>query len=110
MDRPRVARAALAIGAIAYAALVFAMSRSPGPRAWALHLPGFLPPAQRLLVLAMLFGGALLILADLLRVPRAAPDAQERAAHAKRGKGAPKGAAKRRGVSLPGWSGWLLLI
>jgi len=110
MDRPRVARAVLAIGAIAYAALVWAMSRSPGPRAWALHLPGFLPPTQRLLILATLFLGALLILADFLRGPRAASDTQERAAHAKRGKGAPKKAMKRGGVPLPGWSGWLLLV
>ncbi|HYR52769.1 MAG TPA: tetratricopeptide repeat protein [Candidatus Dormibacteraeota bacterium] len=93
MDRARVARAVLAIGAIAYAALVWAMSRSPGPRAWALHLPGFLPPAQRLLILATLFLGALLILADFLR-----------------GKGAPRKTKKRGGVSLPGWSGWLLLV
>jgi tetratricopeptide repeat protein len=110
MDRARVARAVLAIGAIAYAALVWAMSRSPGPRAWALHLPGFLPPTQRLLILATLFLGALLILADFLRGPRAVPETQERAAHGKRGKSAPKRAAKRGGVSLPGWSGWLLLV
>jgi tetratricopeptide (TPR) repeat protein len=90
MDRPRVARAVLAITAIAYAALVWAMSQSPGPRAWALHLPGFLPPTQRLLIVAVLLGGALLILADFLRGPRAV--------------------AKRGGVSLPAWSGWLLLV
>ena len=111
MDRPRVARAALAIGAIAYAALVFAMSRTPGPRAWALHLPGFLPPAQRLLVMAMLFGGALLLLADFLRPGRAVPDAaHDRASHPKHRKGAAKKTAKRGGVSFPGWSAWLLLI
>ena len=111
MDRPRVARAALAIGAIAYAALVFAMSRTPGPRAWALHLPGFLPPAQRLLVMAMLFGGALLLLVDFLRAGRAVPDAaRDRASHPKHRKGAAKKTAKRGGVSFPGWSAWLLLI
>ena len=110
MDRPRVARAVLGIGAAAYAALVWAMSRSPGPRAWALHLPGFLPPAQRLLTLAMLFLGTLLLLADLILWPRAAPNTQERAAHGKRGKDAPRKATKRGGVSLPGWSGWLLLV
>ena len=110
MDRPRLARAVLAIGALAYAALVLAMSQSPGPRAWALHLPGFLPPAQRLLIMTLLLLGAALLVADFLLGPRAAPQIQERAAHAKRGKGAAKKPAKRGGVSLPGWSGWLLLV
>ncbi len=100
MDRPRAARAVLATGAIAYALAVAVSSQSPGPRAWGLHLPGFLPPEGRLLLLALLFGGAALLTIDHLQAGPATPkEVKRKTAHpAKK-----KSAASR-------WAGWLLLI
>ena len=69
MHPSRAARAALAAGAAAYALAVLAMSQAPGPRAWALHLPGFLSPTPRFLVMTLLLGGALLLWADLAVIP-----------------------------------------
>src|SRR5881628_3277414 len=67
MDRTRAARAVFAAGASAYALSVAVASQRPGPRAWALHLPGFLPLPTRLLVMALLLGGALCLVIDALR-------------------------------------------
>ena len=98
MDRSRAARAVLAAGAAAYALAVAAASQTPGPRAWGLHLPGFLPPPMRFFILALLFGGAALLALDFLRgsTPPAARSAQ-RSTQAKR-------------LPFPRGSGWLLLL
>ncbi len=111
MDRSYVARGLLAAGAAAYAVSVAVASQHPGPRAWALHLPGFLPPPARFLVMALLFGAALLLVVDLLRPGASGPSRPE---------GAPRRSASRdrpsrqtpgtKPLRLPRWSGWLLLL
>jgi tetratricopeptide (TPR) repeat protein len=115
MDGSRAARAALAAGATAYALSVAAASRAPGPRAWGLHLPGFLSPPSRLLVMALIFGAAVLLVFDFFRSPgprgsHNAPGAG-RASRRRdaRGPAAPP-TAKRGSRALPAWSGWLLLV
>ena len=53
----RTPRVVLSVGALAYAVGVIVASANPGPRAWALHSLGFLPPALRTLGLALLVLG-----------------------------------------------------
>ena len=96
MDRPRAARAVLAAGALAYALAVAAASQAPGPRAWGLHLPGFLPPEGRLLLLAFLFGGAALLTIDYVQTKQAPKEAKRK--------------ANKKKSAFPRWAGWLLLI
>ena len=64
MNRSRAARGVLALGAIALVAAMVVASQSPGPRGWGLHLAGFLPDSSRLLVLAILNLGAVLLAID----------------------------------------------
>ncbi|MBI4364719.1 MAG: tetratricopeptide repeat protein, partial [Candidatus Latescibacteria bacterium] len=98
----RTTRAVLAVGALVYAAAVAAASAHQGPRGWGLHLPGFLSPPARLLVLALIVGGAALLAADLVRrTPRRESPVRLRGAPSRRGRNAP---------SFPRWSAWLLLI
>lgn len=96
----RASRAVLAAGALVYAAAVAVASAHPGPRAWGLHLPGFLPLPERVLVLGLLFGGALLLVHDLARA-RASREA-DAGGHAAR--------RKRGGIRFPRWSALVLLI
>ena len=109
MDRSHVARATLAAGAAAYAVSVAVASRHPGPRAWGLHLPGFLPPPARFLVMALLFGAALLLVIDLFRRGASRPEGAHR-----RGASSDRQARRRtprtEPFRLPRWSGWLLLL
>jgi len=102
MDRSRAARAVLAAGAAAYVLAVAMASRTPGPRAWAIHLPGFLSPSARILVMALLFGGAVLLAIDFIRAV-AGRDARSRATRI-------RAAAPTAKPLLPGWTGWLLLL
>ena len=97
MDRSHVARTLLAAGAAAYAVSVAVASQHPGPRAWALHLPGFLSPPARFLVMTLLFGAALLLVVDLLRPGTSRPEGA-------------RGRSASRRLRLPRWSGWLLLL
>ena len=99
----RAARGVLALGSAAFVAGVAAASAAPGPVAWALHLPGFLPAPTRLLVMALLAGGAALLAFDFFRV---GPKEHTRARGAKRRGARQPGAGWR----LPRWSGWLLLL
>jgi tetratricopeptide (TPR) repeat protein len=102
MDRSRAARGLLAIQAVLFVALVLFFSRAPGPRAWALHLPGFLPEPARALVTALLVLGAALLLYDFLRgESRASPTKGRRPARAAKDRNA--------GTRMPAWTGWLLL-
>jgi tetratricopeptide (TPR) repeat protein len=117
MDQSSVARAVLAAGAAAYALAVAAASQAPGPRAWALHLPGFLSPSSRLLVMALIFGGAILLAIDFLRAgPRRAGDAPRAkgaardASRPRAARGRPAARTVKKKTSLPGWTGWLLLL
>ncbi len=106
----------LVIGASVYAVLVAVASRDPGPRTWGLHLPGFLPPASRLLVLALIFGGVFLLWIDLLRTsaarelsergPATSPRPAERGVRGKRA----RTPSRRASATLPVWSAWLLLL
>jgi len=100
MSPSRAAGGVLALGSAAFVAGVVAASRTPGPVAWALHLPGFLPGPERALVLALLIGGAALFAFDFLR-------------GVSKGHPRPRGAKKRGSrepFRMPGWSGWLLLL
>ena len=97
MDRSHVARTLLAAGAAAYAVSVAVASQHPGPRAWALHLPGFLSPPARFLVMTLLFGAAILLVVDLLRPGMSRPEGA-------------RGRSASRRLRLPRWSGWLLLL
>jgi tetratricopeptide (TPR) repeat protein len=100
MDRSRVARGLLAMQATLFVALVLLFSRVPGPRAWALHLPGFLPQPARALVTALLVLGAALLIYDFLHGgSRESPKKGRR----------PARAAKGPVSGWPAWSGWLLL-
>ena len=115
MDGSRAARAALAAGATAYALSVALASRTPGPRAWAFHLPGFLPPPAHLLVMALIFGAAILLVTDYFRDPagRGRDETPRSGAGARRrdARGRPPRPAPRKTASpLPRWSGWLLLL
>lgn len=65
-------RTVLAIGAVAYVAGILVASAHPGPRAWALHLPGFLPAIPRTVIVALLAAGAILLVLEAMR-PRPAP-------------------------------------
>jgi len=98
----RVSGGVLALGSAAFVAGVVAASRAPGPVAWALHLPGFLPGTERALVMALLIGGAALFAFDFLRGAPAK----------RRGRTEPPShrSGARPGVRWPGWSGWLLLL
>src|SRR6185436_20137683 len=98
MSPSRAARGVLAAGAAVYALAVLCLSVHPGPRAWAFHLPGFLPAPTRILVLTLLVGGAGLLAWDFTRAPQGQS----------RGKGA-KPRARAKVNPLPTWSGWLLL-
>ncbi|HMI31065.1 MAG TPA: hypothetical protein VK527_04935, partial [Candidatus Limnocylindrales bacterium] len=111
MDGSRAARAVLAVGATAYALSVAAASQAPGPRAWGLHLPGFLSPPARLLVMALIFGAALLLAFDFFRAPGAqGSHVAPGAGRASRRRDARGSAAPRAARRLPAWSGWLLLL
>ncbi len=54
----------LAAIASAHAALVLAASLHPGPVAWGLHGPGFLPPVPRMMTLGALVVGVILLIAS----------------------------------------------
>lgn len=121
MSSGRFERAILAAAALAYAIAFAAASARPGPRAWAIHLAGFLPAAERAFVLALLFGGALWL---AFALARSRPPGEERA----RGENVPRRGPPRRGAkpgragrreirdalpargTLPAWSAWLLLL
>jgi len=93
MNSARAARGVLAAGAALFVIGVIVASSNPGPRAWGLHLPGFLPQPERTLAILLLAGGAVLLAFDFLRGD--APPARVRPGPA---------------ANLPGWSGWLLLL
>src|SRR5690242_18370063 len=93
MNSARGARGVLAAGAALFVIGVIVASSNPGPRAWGLHLPGFLPQPERTLAILLLAGGAVLLGFDFLRGD--APPARVRPGPA---------------AHLPGWSGWLLLL
>jgi len=116
----RVSGGVLALGSAAFVVGVVAASQAPGPVAWALHLPGFLPGPERVLVMALLIGGAALLAFDFLRgaPPRDSGDTP-RAKDPTRGRGAKRRGAREhlsrrsgsgQGFRMPGWSGWLLLL
>ena len=92
MDHPgaasRTPRIVLAVGALGYTAGVIAASVNPGPRAWALHSPGFLPPVIRVGCFVLLAVGAALLLAGAFRPTEAAAAAPppRRGAASKRAK------------------------
>ena len=99
MDRIRAARVVLAASSALYVLGVVLASRVPGARAWAFHLPGFLPSPARTLVLVLMALGAALLVLDVLRGSGARPAA---------GKGkrpTPQGAKAR-----PSGAAWLLLL
>src|SRR3954467_8621866 len=98
MNPSRAARGVLAGEAALFVLGVILASRAPGPRAWALHLPGFLPPAQRTLVMALLVLGAALLALDLFRGD-ASPE-----------KRAPSRPGRRPSSGIPAWAGWLLIL
>ncbi len=116
----RVARGALAAGAAAFVIAVVVASRTPGPRAWALHLPGFLPRPARSFVLALLAGGAAWLGFDFLRgaptrepgdTARAKDTPQRRAGKRRASRGQPSRRAAPGGAfRIPRWSLWLLLL
>ena len=128
MNPSRAARGVLAAGAAAYVLAVIAASLNPGPRAWSLHLPGFLPDPARSFVMALLIGGASLLAIDFLRggtvgeaesARRANEAARAKATSGRRGekrRGGREQAHRRASASpagsfrMPGWSGWLLLL
>src|SRR6185295_14536547 len=108
MSRTRAAQGAFALGAAAYVAAVLTFSQSPGPRAWALHLPGFLPDPLRTFVLALLVAGAGLLAIDFMR---GAPGGTEVSGAG--GRGAKRRAAREQTAQhfrVPGWLGWILLL
>jgi tetratricopeptide (TPR) repeat protein len=120
MPVTRVERAILAVGAAGYAALVIAGTWSRSPRAWAFHLPGFLPVALRIAVVALLTLGAAWLVLDWMR---GASVVKERSGHGPpvqtHRRGRPKAGGRDRGRSgrspakarhVPEWSGVLLLI
>jgi len=119
MNRSRAAQGVLAAGAAAFAVAVLILSRTPGPRAWALHLPGFLSGPARSFVLALLVAGAGLLVFDFLRgaPPRDAVEgARPKAASAR---GAKRRAAREHAsrstspipeITIPGWAVWMLLL
>jgi len=127
MNPSRAARGALAAAAAAFVLEVIAASSTPGPRAWAFHLPGFLPDPDRPFVMLLLVGGAALLAIDFLRGGGAdAHEPARRSNEAARAKDRPRQrGGKRRGgreeprrqstapassFRMPGWSGWLLLF
>ena len=73
--------------AVAYVLGVIAATASPGPLAWGLHSPGFLPPFLRAGSIALLVAGAILLLYGALR-PGTVPDetVKRRGPAPKRGK------------------------
>jgi len=74
----RLPVAVLAGCAVAYFVAVVIASGSPGPRAWGLHLPGFLPSAPRFLTLGLMAAGALLLASAALGSGLAARSAPRR--------------------------------
>jgi tetratricopeptide (TPR) repeat protein len=119
MDRSRAARGALAAGAAAFLIAVAVASQAPGPRTWALHLPGFLPGPARSFVMGLLAFGAALLAFDFLRAaPTHDPGEAPRVREAASQRGAKRRAAReqsRRSAPGPasrilGWSAWLLLL
>ena len=54
MVRSRVSRWGFTVGLVLYLAAVLAASATPGPRAWGLHLVGFLPPPASTFILCLL--------------------------------------------------------
>lgn len=109
MSRSRAAQGALALGAAAFVAAVLSFSQSPGPRAWALHLPGFLPDPLRTFVLALLVAGAGLLAVDFMRGAPGGAGEVSRAG----GRGAKRRAAREQTAQhfrVPGWLGWILLL
>ena len=100
MNPSRAARGVLAGEAALFVLGVILASRVPGPRAWALHLPGFLPPPARALVMALLVLGAALLILDFLR----GGGNEERGGATRKGKRPSRAAAP-----LSAWTGWLLL-
>jgi tetratricopeptide (TPR) repeat protein len=112
MNPSRAARGVLAVGAIALVAAMALASRAPGPRAWGLHLPGFLPDSSRFLVMAVLLAGTALLTIDFFQgqgttpAPAAARPAKGRRPRENAGRSA-SGATL---FGLPAWTGWLLLL
>src|SRR5258706_1833349 len=122
MDRTRAARGVLAAGAVAFVAAIAIVSQTPGPRAWSLHLPGFLAGPERTVVMALLVSGAALLLIDFFQ-RGGASSAEPQQPGPQHGKGASpargskRRAARERGPSrsasdsaMPGRVGWLLLL
>ncbi len=123
MTPSRAARGVLAAGAAALVVAIATASRDPGPRAWALHLPGFLPDPARSFVMALLVGGAALLAVDFFRGGASGgARGHEREGLDDRGRGRrerPARPAARRaahkpargeGLRPPHWTGWLLLL
>jgi len=97
MDRTRAAGGVLAAGSSAFVIAVIVASQTPGPRAWGLHLPGFLLGPERWLVTALLVAGAALLVLDFV-APRARDHPSRRSSK------------RPRSLRLPRWTGWLLLV
>jgi len=80
-------RVALIVCALAYIAGVIAATANPGPLAWGLHSPGFLPPILRAGTIALLVLGAVFLIYGALRPNPIASDSVKRRGPApKRGK------------------------
>ncbi len=74
MRPPTRVRSIFAAAALLYLFAILQASASPGPRAWGLHLTGFLDPPIRILVITVLGAGVaasvMLLLAPLARAPQ----------------------------------------
>jgi len=106
MNRSRAARGVLALGAIALVAAMVVAGQSPGPRGWGIHLAGFLPDSSRILVLAILNIGAVLLAIDFFHGQAPHP------AEAPKGRRPARERSSRgeRPFGLPAWAAWLLLL
>ncbi|HKQ19007.1 MAG TPA: hypothetical protein VJW75_04610, partial [Candidatus Eisenbacteria bacterium] len=100
-QRPEAAsRGALSICALLYVAGVIAATASPGPLAWGLHSPGFLPPILRVGTIALLVFGAVLLVYGSIRpgsIPTETEPVKRRGPTPKRG----KASAPNRAQLLP---------
>ncbi len=86
----------IAAGAAAFVVAVLVASASPGPRAWGLHLPGFLPGPERAFVVGLMVIGVIVLAAGATG-PAAAPSPPK----------APGAGAARRSKTHPTWRRWI---
>ncbi len=110
MNPSRAARGVLAAGAAAFVIAVTVASRNPGPRAWALHLPGFLPYRAGFFVMALLVGGAALLAIDFLRGGTATAGRGPRPKVPSHGRGSKRRATPELSPRRSARSPWALLL